>query len=64
MERVLSEAVSRGPDAVSLSVERENVRAVRLYRSMGFVDVAGRHDDGVTVRTRAVTVRRRSRNPQ
>lgn len=63
-ERLLDEAVSRGLDAVSLSVEPENARAVRLYRSMGFVDVAGREDDGVMVWTRPVTGRRRSRTPE
>ena len=61
-ERLLGEAVSRGLAAVSLSVERENARAVRLYRSMGFVDVAGRGDDGVMVWTRPITGRSRSRN--
>ena len=63
-ERLLDEAVSRGLDTVSLSAEPENARAVRLYRSMGFVDVAGREDGGVMAWTRPVTGTRRSRTPE
>lgn len=45
----LEEARRRGTLRVSLSVEPTNRAAIDLYRSEGFVDVAGREEDGVMV---------------
>ncbi|MEE3852835.1 GNAT family N-acetyltransferase [Gordonia sp. LSe1-13] len=50
-ERLLRAARDRDIAAVSLSVEPGNTRARGLYRSLGFVDVAGRRDDGVMMWT-------------
>ncbi|MEE4021857.1 GNAT family N-acetyltransferase [Gordonia sp. PKS22-38] len=50
-ERLLRAARDRDIAAVSLSVESGNTRARGLYLSLGFVDVAGRRDDGVMVWT-------------
>jgi ribosomal protein S18 acetylase RimI-like enzyme len=54
LEALIAEARERGLPGLSLSVEEENTRARRLYRSLGFVDV-GRVQNSPTMLLRFIT---------
>lgn len=57
--RTLDTAVERRIARISLSVEPDNVVAVALYRSLGFVSVPGRESDGLMIRRFSAGTRRR-----
>ena len=41
MHSIINEAKNNSYKALSLSVAVDNIRAIKLYRKLGFVEVAG-----------------------